>query len=68
MNDAERANKHFSPEELAEREGVSLQTVYGWNKMRTGPRYMRIGRHVRYRAADVLAWEELRTVPTGRTA
>ena len=63
MND-----KHLSPEQLAEREGVPLQTVYGWNKTRTGPRFMRIGRHVRYRVADVLAWEEARTVPASRTA
>lgn len=61
-------DKHLSPEQLAEREGVPLQTVYGWNKTRTGPRFMKIGRHVRYRAADVLAWEEARTVPASRTA
>jgi predicted DNA-binding transcriptional regulator AlpA len=53
-------DKHLSPEDLAERESVPLQTVYGWNKTRTGPRFMRIGRHVRYRLADVIAWEESR--------
>ncbi len=60
--------KHLGPEDLAEREGVPLMTVYGWNKTRTGPRYMKIGRHVRYRLADVIAWEDSRTVPAGRTA
>lgn len=55
-------DKHLSPEDLAEREGVPLQTVYGWNKTRTGPKYMKIGRHVRYRFADVLAWEASRLV------
>lgn len=54
--------KHLSAEDLAEREGVPLQTVYGWNKTRTGPQYMKIGRHVRYRLADVVAWEKSRTV------
>ncbi|MFI7044754.1 helix-turn-helix transcriptional regulator [Streptosporangium sandarakinum] len=49
--------KHLTPEELAEREGVSLQTVYFWNRTGTGPRYMKIGRHCRYRSADVIAWE-----------
>jgi hypothetical protein len=55
VSDTERAawrkapeDKHLSPEDLAEREGVPLMTVYGWNKTRTGPRYMKIGRHVRY--------------------
>jgi predicted DNA-binding transcriptional regulator AlpA len=55
-------DKHLSPEELAHREGVPLQTVYGWNKTRTGPQFMRIGRHVRYRLADVVAWENSRLV------
>ena len=75
MSDAERAawrkaldDKHLSPEDLAGREGVPLQTVYGWNKTRTGPRFMKIGRHVRYRVADVIAWEESRTVPSGRAS
>ena len=54
--------KHLTPQDLAEREGVPLQTVYGWNKTRSGPEYMRIGRHVRYRLADVIAWEKSRTV------
>lgn len=57
MND-----RHLSAEELADREGVALQTVYGWNKTRSGPSYMRIGRHIRYRLADVVAWEESRVV------
>jgi predicted DNA-binding transcriptional regulator AlpA len=59
--------KHISPEQLAEREDVSLQTVYHWNKICYGPRFMKLGRHVRYRLADVIAWEDSRTVPTGRT-
>lgn len=56
--------EHLSPEGLAQREGVSVQTVYGWNKTRTGPPFMKIGRHVRYRLLDVIAWENARTVPT----
>jgi predicted DNA-binding transcriptional regulator AlpA len=57
MND-----KHLSPEDLAEREGVSLQTVYHWNKTGGGPRYMKIGTRCRYRLADVIAWEKTRLV------
>jgi predicted DNA-binding transcriptional regulator AlpA len=53
---------HLSPEGLAEREGVPLDTVYRWNRLRIGPRYMKIGRHVRYRLADVIAWENSRLV------
>lgn len=62
MND-----RHLSPEDLAKREGVPLQTIYSWNKTRSGPPFMHIGRHVRYRLADVIAWEKSRTVGT-RTA
>jgi predicted DNA-binding transcriptional regulator AlpA len=59
-------DKHLSPEELARREGVPLETVYGWNKKGSGPRYMRIGRHARYRLADVIAWEDSRIVRRGK--
>jgi predicted DNA-binding transcriptional regulator AlpA len=60
--------KHLSPEDLAEREGVPVGTVYTWNSAGTGPRFMKIGRHVRYREADVIAWENSRTIASGRTA
>jgi predicted DNA-binding transcriptional regulator AlpA len=56
------ATRHLSPAQLAEREGVPLETVYDWNKKRTGPKFMKIGRHCRYRLADVIAWEEARLV------
>jgi predicted DNA-binding transcriptional regulator AlpA len=52
--------RHLSPVELAERYDVPLETIYSWNKTRTGPRFMKIGRHVRYRLADVIAWEDPR--------
>jgi predicted DNA-binding transcriptional regulator AlpA len=42
---------------LAARFGVPLATVYGWNSKGTGPRFMRLGKHVRYKLEDVLAWE-----------
>jgi predicted DNA-binding transcriptional regulator AlpA len=60
--------KHLSPEQLAEREGVPVQTVYSWNKTGDGPVYMKIGRHCRYKLADIIAWENSRTVASGRTA
>jgi predicted DNA-binding transcriptional regulator AlpA len=54
--------KLISPEDLAEREGVPLGTVYQWNSRGDGPPYMRIGRFVRYRLADILTWENGRYV------
>jgi len=61
-------DKHLSPEQLAEREGVPVMTVYGWNKTGDGPKRMKIGRHVRYRLADVIAWEDSRLVATRKPA
>lgn len=59
-------DKHLSPAELAEREGVPLETVYLWNRKGTGPRYMKVGIHVRYRVQDVITWEESRLVTSRR--
>jgi excisionase family DNA binding protein len=59
---------HISPAQLAERLGVPLETVYRWQRLRAGgPQFMRVGRHVRYRVADVIAWENSRLVGS-RTA
>jgi excisionase family DNA binding protein len=52
--------QHLSPADLAARLGVSVFTIYQWNSAGTGPRRMRVGRHVRYRLADVEAWERQR--------
>lgn len=57
------AERHLTVADLAEREGVPQQTIYKWNSEGTGPRYMSIGRHVRYRLADVLAWETAQYAP-----
>lgn len=54
---------HLTAQQLADREGVPLQTVYIWNTNGTGPRRMKIGKHVRYRMADVLEWEESQLDP-----
>lgn len=48
--------KLYSPDELAARFGVPIKTVYAWNHKGTGPRFLKIGRHVRYRPEDVEAW------------
>ena len=52
--------KHLTIADLAERVGVPPATVYQWNSRGDGPRYLKIGRHVRYRLADVIAWENTR--------
>lgn len=50
-------DRRLSPEDLAARFNMSVSTVYKWNSEGTGPRFMKIGKHVRYKLEDVQAWE-----------
>jgi predicted DNA-binding transcriptional regulator AlpA len=42
--------------------GVATTTLESWRSLRTGPAYLKIGRSVRYRLADLEAWLDSRTV------
>ena len=61
-NRAERRHpEHRSlagPQDLADHVGVPLATVYRWNSHGGGPRFIHVGRHVRYRWSDIDAWLE----------
>jgi predicted DNA-binding transcriptional regulator AlpA len=59
--------RHLSTQELASRLGVPLKSIYYWRATHTGPRAMRVGKYVRYRLEDVLAWEQAQLEPS-RTA
>jgi excisionase family DNA binding protein len=48
----------LTPHEVALYLGVPLQTLYAWRYRGDGPRGYRVGRHVRYRRADVEHWLE----------
>jgi len=43
-------------EDLAEYLGVPVATLYAWRYQRQGPPGFRVGRHVRYRWADIEKW------------
>ncbi|NGN83168.1 helix-turn-helix domain-containing protein [Arthrobacter silviterrae] len=47
-----------SVEEVAERLGIKVHTLYLWRTKGKGPRAVRVGKYLRYRWMDVLAWEE----------
>jgi hypothetical protein len=49
---------NLSSEQVAEHFGVGPRTPAYWRETGTGPRWFRVGKHIRYRMADVLAWEE----------
>lgn len=51
-------------QQLADRYGIPVQTVYVWRMKHTGPRSMKLGSRAFYRLADVLAWEESNMDPT----
>ncbi len=61
-------DKPLTIEDLAERYGVPVSTVYLWNREGTGPKRMPIGKRVFYRLADVIDWEDSRVVETGRAS
>jgi len=43
---------------LAAHLGVPQQSIYRWRVEGRGPRGIKVGRHLRYRRADVEAWLE----------
>lgn len=56
-----RDRRLLSPAQLAEYLGVPRQSVYAWRHRGLGPPGMRVGRHVRYRLADVERWLDAQT-------
>ncbi|NKX86822.1 helix-turn-helix domain-containing protein [Nocardia coubleae] len=46
--------------ELAARLQISARTLDSWATTGTGPRHARLGRHRRYRLADIRTWESQR--------
>ena len=43
--------------------GLSVASVRRWRLLRQGPKYLKLGASVRYRAEDIAAWLESR--PSG---
>jgi excisionase family DNA binding protein len=48
----------LSTEEVARILVVPVNTLYCWRYKGTGPKAIRVGKHLRYRLSDVLAWLE----------
>jgi excisionase family DNA binding protein len=56
-----------TPGEVADYLKIPVKTLAEWRSKGTGPRYHKVGVHVRYDWNDVRAWLA-RRVPSGRTA
>jgi excisionase family DNA binding protein len=52
----EALDRLLTVEDLAEYLGVPVATLYAWRYHRQGPPGFRVGRHIRYRWADIEAW------------
>jgi predicted DNA-binding transcriptional regulator AlpA len=48
----------LTEEQLALKGSFSRRTLQGWRTQGKGPRFVKLGRLVRYRAADVHEWLE----------
>ena len=57
------ADALLSIDALASELGVPIGTIYAWRYRGLGPRGYRIGKHVRFRRADIEAWLETQADP-----
>lgn len=48
----------LSVDDVAARLGIPRQTIYEWRRLGKGPTGYRIGKYLRFHAADVEAWIE----------
>ncbi len=55
------ANQFLESTQLANELGAKLNTIEGWRVKGIGPKFIKIGRLVRYRRSDVDAWLESQT-------
>jgi excisionase family DNA binding protein len=55
----------LGPSEVSRYLGVPLGTLANWRYQGRGPAFLRVGRHVRYRAEDVATWVEEQLADAG---
>lgn len=55
---AYRVDPLWTAKDLADYLGVPLQTVYDWRWKHAGPQGIKVGRHLRFRQSDIMAWLE----------
>lgn len=48
--------KLLTTQNVADYLGVPVATIYQWKYLGTGPRAIRVGRHLRFRPGDVESW------------
>jgi predicted DNA-binding transcriptional regulator AlpA len=68
MTNLQRPDEWVSGRQLSEEWGIPERTLGQWRYKRIGPKFVSIGRHVRYRRADVDAWLAGQTTETTERA
>ena len=53
------------PDSVSEGIGVPETTLAQWRYLGTGPAYIKVGKHVRYRRSDLEAWLDSQTRNAG---
>ena len=56
MSQPSRIAPLWTVQDVADYLRVPVQTLYSWRVQGYGPRARRIGKHLRYRSEDVIAW------------
>ncbi|MFE8011470.1 helix-turn-helix transcriptional regulator [Streptomyces antibioticus] len=51
-----------TPPQIAEYCGVPLETVYRWSSRGGGPKFVKVGRHLRARWDDIEKWLDSQTI------
>lgn len=62
MSDKGQFDRLWSVQDVSEYLAVPVRTVYGWRSAGTGPPARRVGKRLRYRPQDVVAWVD--SLPT----
>lgn len=52
----------LNEKEAADLTGLAIRTLQAWRVRGEGPRFVKVGRAVRYRRRDVVAWIEQNTL------
>ena len=61
LTSSELPSRLLTTDEVAQLLIVPVTTLYTWRYKGTGPRAYRVGKHLRYRWADVMTWLEERS-------
>jgi predicted DNA-binding transcriptional regulator AlpA len=62
--DREASQLVLSPDRAAQVLGVPARTLEAWRWRRTGPPYIKLGKRVGYRVADIESWLAAQRVET----